>query len=366
MRDVVALQGQLAVELVEHMSVVLSTRERAELAAGRPVVPGAYDAYLHGRVMCGGTTDEGLRQGIQEFERAVALDPEFTAAQAALAGCWCLRGYWGFEPPTEPFGRARAIAKGVLRRDPGNAEAAATLGIIDLVYDWDWETARERLEQAISADPNSELANFFYGWYLVVLRDYERAFVQTKRAVERDPLSAYANAALGWFYIYAGQPGAAVPVLESSTRPEPMSPAAGAALSFCLAQLGRAREAEQALGRSRELAPLGAQVLVDFWVANALVVLERRPEAERILAYWLERERQEYVDPQYIAAIAATLGKTELALNMLERGFAMRSPTMVRISADTWSYRLLRDVPRFQQLFRRMGYPPLGPNPQPR
>jgi hypothetical protein len=145
-----------------------------------------------------------------------------------------------------------------------------------------------------------------------------------------------------------------------------MSPIASATLAFCLARLDRADDAVEAIRRTRQMAPLGAHIVTDFWVANALVALERRPEGESILTYWLERERQVYVDPQYIAAIAATLGKTELALNMLERGFAMRSPTMVRISADTWSYRLLRDEPRFQQLFRRMGYPPLGPNPQPR
>jgi tetratricopeptide (TPR) repeat protein len=275
-------------------------------------------------------------------------------------------GYWGFEAPAVPFGHARSIAQGVLRRDPGNAEAAATLGGVSLVYDWDWEQARERLEQVVQTDPNSEFANYFYAYYLVVLRDYERALGHAKRAVELDPLSAFANAALGWFYIYAGRPGDAVAVLERLTRPEPMSPVAWSALAFCLARVDRAGDAVEAIRRTREMAPPGAHIVTDFWVVNALIEIDRRAEGEQILAYWLEREKQQYVDPQYIAAMAATLGKTELALDWLERGFAMRSPTMVRISADTWSYRLLRDEPRFQQLFRRMGYPPLGPNPQPR
>jgi serine/threonine-protein kinase len=366
MRDVIELQSALAVEILKHLRVTLSPRDRAEVSAGRPVVPGAYDAYLRGHVLCGGTTGDGLRLGIQELERAVALDPEFTEAQAALATCWCLLGYWAFEAPAEPFGRARSIAQGVLRRDPGNAEAAAALGWVSLVYDWDWEQARERLEQAVQADPNSEHANYFYAYYLVVLHDYERAIVHAKRAVELDPLSAYANAALGWFYVYAGRPGDAVPVLERLTGPEPMSPVAWSALAFCLARVDRAGDAVEAIRRTREMAPPGAHIVTDSWVVNALVALGRRAEGEEILEHWLEREKKGYVDPQYIAAMAATLGKTDRALDLLDRAYAVRSPTLVRISADTWSYRALEGEPRFQALFRRMQYPLLVPAPQPR
>jgi hypothetical protein len=117
------------------------------------------------------------------------------------------------------------------------------------------------------------------------------------------------------------------------------------------------------LRRARQIAPAGANVVVDCWVVNALVVLGRRAEGEGILAQWLEREKNEYVDPQFLAAMAAALGKKELALDLLDRAFAARSPTLVRISADTWSFRQLSDEPRFLELLRRMQYPPLPANP---
>jgi tetratricopeptide (TPR) repeat protein len=251
----------------------------------------------------------------------------------------------------------------VLRRDPRNTEAAATLGIISLVYDWDWEAARERLEQAVQADPSSQYASFFYGWYLIILRDYERGLAQVKRALERDPLSAFANGSLGWFYLYAGRPAEAAEVLERVTTPDQMSPMAWSAMALVLAQVDRTADAEKALRRARQIAPAGANVVVDCWVVNALVVLGRRAEGEGILAQWLEREKNEYVDPQFLAAMAAALGKKELALDLLDRAFAARSPTLVRISADTWSFRQLSDEPRFLELLRRMQYPPLPANP---
>jgi hypothetical protein len=114
------------------------------------------------------------------------------------------------------------------------------------------------------------------------------------------------------------------------------------------------------------MAPPGAHIATDFWVVSALVALGRSAEGEGMLALWLEREKQGYIDPQYIAAIAAALGKKEFALDQLDRAFAVRSPTLVRISADTWTYRVLEAEPRFQALLRRMQYPPLPPNPYPR
>ena len=363
MRDVMALQSALAVELVEQIRAAVSPAERAALARAQPVVPEAYQAYLRGRVLCGQATREGFRLGREELDRAVVLDADFVEAQVALASCMFLYGYWGFEPPADHIGPARRIAERVLERDPANAEAAATLGIISLVYDWDWQLADARLTRAVDLDPNSSQARFYYALYLIVVRQYDDALAQARIAGENDPLSPWAVASLAFMSVYAGRPQEAVVALERATEVEPLSPTLWAFLAYARAEVGRPAEAELALSRARELASAGAQGQTDLWTVNALVALGRRGEADAVLALWLERESESYVDPQYVAAMAAAVGRNVLALDHLERAFDGRSPTLIRISADSVSYRGLRDEPRFRAFFRRMGYPPLGPGP---
>jgi len=232
--------------------------------------------------------------------------------------------------------------------------------MISLVYDWDWEQARAQLEQAVSLDPSAAFPRFFYAWYLVVVRDSERAVAQAKRAAENDALSPWAASALAFMNIYAGRPEDALPELERAVALEPLSAAPWATLAFCRAHIGRTDEAAQALVRTQELGAPGTQLVADVWRVNALVALDRRDEAEGVLSLWLERRKLGYVDLQYVAAMAASVGRNELALDLLEQAFVDRSPTLIRISADTWSFGGVRSDPRFQALLRRMDYPPLG------
>jgi len=360
MRDVVALQSALAMELVEQIRATVSASEREALTARQPVVPEAYQAYLRGRTLCGQASGNGFRLGGEELERAVSLDPQFAAAQAELANCRFLNGYWGFEAPADAFGPARRAAREALKLEPANPGAIATLGMISLVYDWDWEQARAQLEQAVSLDPSAAFPRFFYAWYLVVVRDSERAVAQAKRAAENDALSPWAASALAFMNIYAGRPEDALPELERAVALEPLSAAPWATLAFCRAHIGRTDEAAQALARTQELGAPGTQLVADLWRVNALVALDRRDEAEGVLSLWLERRKLGYVDLQYVAAMAASVGRNELALDLLEQAFVDRSPTLIRISADTWSFGGVRSDARFQALLRRMDYPPLG------
>ena len=47
------------------------------------------------------------------------------------------------------------------------ADAHTALGFINLFYDWDWDAAGRRLEQALRLDPNYGEARLFYAWLLV-------------------------------------------------------------------------------------------------------------------------------------------------------------------------------------------------------
>ena len=85
LRDVLALQGEVARAIAREIQLVLSPTDRERLAIARPVNPEAYDAFLKGRYFQKQQGALNHARAVEFLERAVALDPEYAPAWAALA-----------------------------------------------------------------------------------------------------------------------------------------------------------------------------------------------------------------------------------------------------------------------------------------
>ena len=93
---------------------------RTALATTRTVDPRAYDAYLRGLQLRGTATliRSWGPAAIEQFERAVALDPSFAEAHAALAFARSLLGIVGYNLGYHgEFSKARKAAQRALEID---------------------------------------------------------------------------------------------------------------------------------------------------------------------------------------------------------------------------------------------------------
>ena len=97
-------------------------------------------------------SESGMRQAIEHFHEATALDAGLAVAHSGLADCYVTLGKASHMPPAEAFPAARRHAIKALQLDPGMAEARASLGFVKLYFDWDWPGAEAEFQQAIAAD----------------------------------------------------------------------------------------------------------------------------------------------------------------------------------------------------------------------
>src|SRR5713226_696988 len=82
LRDVLALQSDVAQAIAREVQVKLTPVDRAHFAEVPTVEPDAYEAYLKGRYHWNRRSAEGLRKAIQNFQLAIVKDPTYPAAHA--------------------------------------------------------------------------------------------------------------------------------------------------------------------------------------------------------------------------------------------------------------------------------------------
>ena len=95
MKDVFEVQDEIARNIAEALRITLSPQEQAALAAKPTENLQAYDLYLRGKNYARRMTQQDLGFALQMFENAVALDPNFALAYAAIANV-CAQTHYNY------------------------------------------------------------------------------------------------------------------------------------------------------------------------------------------------------------------------------------------------------------------------------
>jgi TolB-like protein/DNA-binding winged helix-turn-helix (wHTH) protein/Tfp pilus assembly protein PilF len=352
LRDVVAVQDEVARRIAQEISTTLTPEERAQLTSQRPVNPEAYEAYLRGRYFWNKRTEEGMKKAIGYFEQSMGKEPNSPLAYDGLADCWLSLGWYGYLSPKEAFPRAKAAAMRALELDATLGEAHTSLAFASMNYDWDWSAAEREFRKAIELNPNYANAHHWYADYLSAVGRHEQAIAESRRALELDPLSPIINAWLGWRYFFARQYGLAIEQYLKTLEMDPTFVPAHLVLGQGYEQQSMSEKAIDELKKAVSLS--GGSSLYVSSLAHAYAIAGRRSQAEMLLRQMSERAQHTYVPSFHIAIIYAGLGQKDQALVWLEKGYQERSAWMVWLKVDP-RLDVLRSDPRFQDLLRRVG-----------
>ncbi len=126
-KDVFAVQDEIARRVVEALQLTLSTGENDAL--GRPSTRdiNAYEYYLRGRKFFYKYNKRGVAFARELFERAIAIDPGYARAFAGISDCFAYQYMYGGRDPAD-LEKAIAAASRAIQIDSELAEASASLG----------------------------------------------------------------------------------------------------------------------------------------------------------------------------------------------------------------------------------------------
>ena len=141
--DIVTLQTDVARDISNRLKSKLSSADEAKLTKTYTNNPDAYQLYLKGNFYRTKYTEEGFQKGIEYYQKALEIDPNYALAYHDIAAAYDFANDF-YLPPKQAMPKAKAAALKALELDEKLAETHYLLGKIVFWYEWDWPAAERR------------------------------------------------------------------------------------------------------------------------------------------------------------------------------------------------------------------------------
>jgi serine/threonine-protein kinase len=190
--DAFGIQSDVARRIVAAVGVALGAGEQQALFAAPTSSGEAYRLYLQGREYSirPGTLRQNLESAVQLFERALALDPGFALAHAALSEVHGQMYWFRYDPSPERAVRQREEAEAALRLAPSLPQVHVALG---LVYYWgrrDYRRALDEFAVALQRSPNDAHLWELVGYVQRRLGNWDEVLAAIDQATRLNPRDA--------------------------------------------------------------------------------------------------------------------------------------------------------------------------------
>jgi len=188
LENIFAIQDEISASITDALKERLGLRVEAKTGEMTVADTEAHDAFLRGRFLVAQRTWDSIEGAIMEFEKAIALDPDYALAHAELALATLLLPTYGDLTFAESKARAAPHVERAMALDPNLAEAYAAKGY----FLWGQGANEESLtafERAIQINPSYSDAYFWKANLLFQNGRYEESHSLAETALRLDPLS---------------------------------------------------------------------------------------------------------------------------------------------------------------------------------
>ena len=353
--DVLGLQRDVARVTAGEILATLTPQERVLLEHTKRVQPEVLEACLKGRYFWNKRTEDGFRKGMDYFQEAIRKDPSYAPAYAGVADSYLMLVEYGLTAAKEGFPKAKEAAVRAVKLDDTLAEAHTSLAAVTEDYDWDWLTAEKEFRRAIDLNPNSAATRQWYAEFLAEMGRFNEALDQATKARDLDPLSLMVNTAMGEVLYESREYERATSQLRQTLNLDATFAEAHRVLGQNYEQL---RHHDEAIAEFKEaLAFSGGSSQCAALLGRAYARSGQKRQARQLLTSLKVQSQHAYVAPDDLSRLYASLGDKDNAFRLLEVAYEQRIPSMVNLKVDPMLDDLRPD-PRFQELLRRVGFPP--------
>jgi TolB-like protein len=269
--DIFAVQDEIAAKVGEALKVALLSADSRPIRTSPETAIDVYSDYLLARQKLANPSFANLSEAASLLKGAIARDPNYAPAYAALAGAYWDMGAWGMFSFSEASTQMIPMVEQALSLDGDLAEAWQSLAYLRQA-NGDLQGARAAAKKALGIDPQNPLV------LIGQIRHWQ------------------------WTH----EPERSLVYVDALLRVDPLSPVSLVTVARLFARLGQFDDAQRMLERIRSLNP---QSLDYLWYASFLAA--GRGDLVTALTLALEGEEIDADDPEaaaYLAIIYFDLG----------------------------------------------------------
>jgi TolB-like protein len=351
MQDIFAIQDEISLIIADRLKVKLIKAEKEKILKRFTRDTEAYDLFLKGRYHWYRRYEGGFLKGIGFFQQAIEKDPLYALAYIGIADSYSAMGLFSYISPSDAYSKAKAAVKKALEIDPELAEAHASLGWINMFYEWDWKGAESEFLQAIRLYPDYAPAHIWYGMFLTIKGRFDESLREMKKARELEPLESLYNTMVGWSYYMTRRFDDTIEILQKVIDTDPNFMIAYWYLAGSYLGINKLDDAIIAAHKLVQLSGGALFALASLGVAYSSAGMKQ--EMLNVLKQMQEVSKHHYHSPHNMALAQLGTGDHEKLLDYLEQSYSERESMMVFL-AVTPIFDNVRNHPRFQELLRKM------------
>lgn len=316
----------------------------------------ATQAFIRGKMILESkNTDKRQEKAIDEFQKAISLDPTFAPAYVGLGeGFVGLAIRESYPNSQDYFAKARTAVEKALSLDANLAEGLMLRGWIKRNADWDFAGAEFDLRKGINLNPQNAMSHYRLAYILLSRNKKDEAWSEIMKASELDPISDF---------IQSGR----FPILEARGEYDQALDLAQNFLNENKQNAGAQRAVATFLFHKQEFPKLielaetalekdSAKNNAFAWYSLVSTAYRRNGEAEKADEALKKLEVLAEKDSKALYSLAmnyAELNRVDEAISALQKCFEMREERMVWLNIEP-RFANLKNDSRFQELLKKM------------
>ena len=354
MEDIFDVQDEIALAVVDALKLKLFGDEKAAVLKRGTNNAEAYELYLKGRFYFSKFTAEGFTKSVEYYEQALAIEPDYAPAFAALSSSYICSWYLGFGETAKCIYEAKAAADKALALDHLSAEAYFALALTKFNYERDWTEAEKAFQRAKELNPNYAENYEHYSIFLAVMERSDEAVAEAKRAIELAPLALSTIYLAGWGFWFAGQSDLAK---EQGEKLLDMEPNFSGGHTHLGVNFWGEREYEKSRIALETAVKLGGGNDIKMLLGLLYGIIGEREKANGLLTEFQRLDEQGIFTANQQAFVCAGLGEMDRAFDLLEQAAERHEGVLVFLKQFSSLFPEFHNDSRMTDLLNRIGLP---------